>query len=130
MSLRDISKCVCKERDPGSIPELERSPGERNGKEPHGWRSMVGYSPWGHKESDRTERLHLEMIMGFSCGSPNESACNTGDLGLISELGRAPREWKGYLLQYSGLENSLDCMVHGVTKSWTQLGKFHFHFQR
>ena len=44
---------------------------------------------------------------------------NAGDLGLISGLGRSPGEWKGYPLQYSGLENPLDCMVHGVTKSRT-----------
>ena len=40
-----------------------------------------------------------------------------GDLGLIPELGRFPGEGKGYPLQYSGLENSLDCIVHGVAKS-------------
>ena len=39
-------------------------------------------------------------------------------------------EWvgKGYPLQYSGLENSMDCIVHGVTKSQTRLSDFHFHF--
>ena len=36
-------------------------------------------------------------------------------------------EGKGYTLQYSGLENSMDCIVHGVTKSLTQLSDFHFH---
>ena len=51
-----------------------------------------------------------------------------GDLGLIPGLGRSPGEGKGYPLQYSGLENSMDCIVHGVTKSQTQLSKFHFHF--
>ena len=44
-----------------------------------------------------------------------------GDLGLIPGLGRFPGEGNGYLLQYSGLENSMDCIVHGVTKSWTRL---------
>ena len=38
----------------------------------------------------------------------------------------SPGEVKGYLLQYSGLENSMDCIVHGVTKSQTQLSDFHF----
>ena len=47
-----------------------------------------------------------------------------GDLGSIPGLGRSPGEEKGYLLQYSGLENSMDCMVHGVTKSWTGLSNF------
>ena len=50
-----------------------------------------------------------------------ESACNAGDLGLIRELGRSPGEGKGYPLQFSGLENSMDCIVHGVAKSQTQL---------
>ena len=54
-----------------------------------------------------------------------ESACNAGDLGLIPGLVRSPGEGKGYPLQYSGLENSLDCIVHGVTKSWTPLSDFH-----
>ena len=40
----------------------------------------------------------------------------------------SPGEGKGYPLQYSGLENSMDCILYGVTKSWTQLSDFHFHF--
>ena len=64
---------------------------------------------------------------GFLCGSTGkESACNAGDLGLIPGLGRYPGEGKGYPLQYSGLKNSIDCIVHGVAKSQTQLGNFHF----
>ena len=56
--------------------------------------------------------------MGFPCGSAGtESDCNMGDLGLIPGLGRSPGEGKGYPLQYSGLENSMDCIVHGITKS-------------
>ena len=51
--------------------------------------------------------------------SGKESACNAGDLGLIPGLGRSPGEGNGYPLRYSGLENSMDCMVHGVAKSWT-----------
>ena len=46
-----------------------------------------------------------------------ESACNAGDLGSTPGLGRSPGEGQGYPLQYSGLENSTDCIVHGVTKS-------------
>ena len=60
--------------------------------------------------------------MGFPCGSADkESTCNVGDLGLILALGRSLGEGKGYPLQYSGLENFMDCIVHGVTKSWTGL---------
>ena len=55
-----------------------------------------------------------------------ESACNERDLGLIPGLGRSPGEGKGYPLQYSGLENSMDCMVSGVEKSQTRLSDFHF----
>ena len=58
--------------------------------------------------------------MGFPGGSGNKgSAFNVGDLGLIPGSGRSPGEGNGYPLQYSGLENSMDCIVHGVAKSWT-----------
>ena len=58
--------------------------------------------------------------MGFPGGSADkESACNAGDLGLIPGLGRSPGEGNSYPLQYSGLENSMDSIVHGVTKSRT-----------
>ena len=64
--------------------------------------------------------------MGFPCGSAGkESACKVGDLGSIPVLGRSPGEGRGYPLQYSGLENSMDCIVHGVAKSWTRLSDFH-----
>ena len=57
---------------------------------------------------------------GFPCGSAGkESACSVGDLGSIPGLGRFPGEGKGYSLQYSGLENSMNCIVHGVAKGWT-----------
>ena len=52
------------------------------------------------------------------CGSTNkESTCNEGDLGSIPVLERSPGEGKGYPLQYSGLENSMDSIVYGVAKS-------------
>ena len=76
--------------------------------------------------------------MGFPCGSAGkESACNAGDLGFdpwvgdlgsIPGLGRSSVEGKGYPLQYSGLENSMDCIVLGVTKNQTRLNDFDFHF--
>ena len=49
-------------------------------------------------------------------------------MGSIPGLGRSPGEGKGYTLQYSGLEESVDCTVHAVTKSQTRLSDFHFHF--
>ena len=67
------------------------------------------------------------MFLGFPVGSVGkESICNAGDLGLIPGLGISPGERKGYPLQYSGLEDSMDCTVHGVAKSQTQLSNFHF----
>ena len=68
--------------------------------------------------------------LGFPGGSVGkESACNAGDPDSISGLGRSPGEGKGYPLQYSGLENSMDSIVHGVGKSRTGLSNFCFHFR-
>ena len=65
------------------------------------------------------------LLCGLPCGSAGkESACKAGDLGSILGLGRSPGEGKGYPLQYSGLENSMDCIVHGVAKSRTLLSDF------
>ena len=62
----------------------------------------------------RRDRLPSPVFLGFPDGSADkESACNNGDLGLILGLGRSPGEGKGYLLQYSGLENSMDCISVG-----------------
>ena len=69
------------------------------------------------------------VFLDFPCGSAGkESVCNAGDLGSIPGLGRCPGEGNGYPLQYFGLENSMDCIVHGVTKSRMWLSNFHFHF--
>ena len=54
-----------------------------------------------------------------------KSAYSVGDLCLIPDLGRSPGEGKGYPLQYFGLENSMDFIVLGVTKSQTQLSNIH-----
>ena len=56
------------------------------------------------------------------------SAGDIIDAGLIPGSGRSPEGGHGNPLQYSGLENSMDCIVHGVTKSLTPLHDFHFHF--
>ena len=61
------------------------------------------------------DRLPTPVFLGFPCGlAGKESDCNAGDLGLLSGLGRSPGEGKGYPFQYSGLENSMDCIVHEV----------------
>ena len=65
---------------------------------------------------------------GFSGGSDDkESSCNSGDLGSIPGLGRSPGEGNGNPLQYSGLEISMDYIVHGIERSWKCLSNFHFH---
>ena len=73
----------------------------------------------------KTEELGLYlcltlMNLSFPGGSAGkESASNAGDLSSILGLGRSPGEGKGDPLQYSSLENSMDCTVRGVAKSWT-----------
>ena len=84
-----------------------------NAGDPGSW---VGKILW------RKNRLPIPVFLGFPCGSAGkESIGNVGDPGSIRGLGRSPGEGKGYPLQYSGLENSMDYVVHGVTKSQTQL---------
>ena len=71
--------------------------------------------------------MGLSLFVGFPGGSDGkESVCNAGGLGLIPWLGRSHGEGKGYPLQYFGPENSMDCIVHRVAKSWTRLSDFHF----
>ena len=87
--------------------------------------SWIGKIPW------RRERLPTPVFLGFLCNlARKESACNAGDLGLIAGLGRSPREVNSYSLQYSGLENSVDCIVHGAAKSrrTEQLSRSLSHF--
>ena len=81
----------------------------------------------GRKSPWRRDRLLTSVFLGFPGGSAGkESTCYVGDLSLIPGLGRFPGEGKGYPLQYSGLENSMDCIVHRVPKSWTLLSDFQF----
>ena len=84
---------ACNAGDPGLIPGSGRSAGEGIG-------------------------LPIPMFLGFPCGSASkETVHNAGDLGWIPGLGRSPGEGKGYPLQCSGLEDSMDCTVHGVAES-------------
>ena len=86
------------------------------------------FDSWVRKIHWRRDRLPTPVFLGFPCGSAGkESTCNVGDLSMIPGLGRSPGEGKGYSLQYPGLENSMDCEVHGVTKNQTQLSNFHFY---
>ena len=80
----------------------------------------------GHDWSDLAAATPVFLCFpGGSAGK--ESTCNVGDLGLIPQLGRSPGEGRSYPLQYSGLGNSIDCIVRGVAKSRTWLSDFHFH---
>ena len=82
---------------------------------------------WKLKLPQDLESLILFPLgtVGFPGGSAGkESTCNAGDLGLIPGLGRSPGEGKGYPHQYSCLENSMDCIVHGIAKSQIQLSDF------
>ena len=82
------------------------------------WETWVGSLGWGDplEEGMATH----SSILGLLCGSAGkESTCNVGDLGWIPGLWRSPGEGKGYQIQYSGLENSMDCIVHSP---WNSLG--------
>ena len=95
---------TCNAGNPSSIPGLGRSTGEN-------------------------DRLPTPLFLGFPGGlAGKESTCNVGYLGSIPRLERSPGEGNGYPLQYSSLENSMDCIVHGVTQSLKWLSNFHFHF--
>ena len=94
---------ACNAGDPGLSPGSGKSPGEGRGCPlQYSWASLVA-----------------QLV--------KESACNTGDLASIPGLGRSPGEGRGYPLGYSGLKNSMDSVVYGVTKSRIQLSGFHFH---
>ena len=82
--------------------------------------------PWSSFES--VALTYLCKCLGFPCGSASkESARNARDLGSVPRLGRSPGEGKSYPLQYSSLENFMDSIVHGVTKSQTWLSDFQFY---
>ena len=66
-----------------------------------------------------------ELAGGPGGSDGKESACNVEDLDSTPGFGRSPGEGNSYPQQYSGLENSMDCIVHGVAKSQTQLSDFH-----
>ena len=84
------------------------------------------FNSWVRKIHWRRDRLPTPVFLDFPCGSAGkESACNVGDLGFIPGLGISPGEGKVSPLQYSGLENSMDCIVLGVAKSTIRLSNFH-----
>ena len=78
------------------------------------------FDSWVRKIHWRRDRLPTPVFLGFPGGSAGkESACNVGDLGSMPRLGRSPGKGKGYSLQYSGLEKSMDCMeLQRVRHDW------------
>ena len=85
---------------------------------------FLGLQRVGH---DWATELNWTEYIGCPGGSAGkESTCSGGDPGSIPGLGRSPREGNDYPLQHSGLENPMDHLVHGVTKSLTWLRDFHF----
>ena len=74
------------------------------------------FSPLPHNCVRQIIQLSLTNTWASLIAVGKESACNAGDLDSIPGMERAPGEGKGYPLQYSGLDNSMDCIVHGVTK--------------
>ena len=90
------------------------------------WKIPWSEEPGGIQSIGSQRAGHDWSELGFPCGwAGKESACNVGDLGSIAGLRRSPGEGKGYPLQYCDLKNSIDCIIHGVTKSWTRLSGFH-----
>ena len=74
----------------------------------------MGETVWGNRNSVSAFPF---LYKGFPCGlAGKESACNAGDLGSIPGLGRSAGEGNGCPLQNSGLENSMECIVHGVAE--------------
>ena len=126
--------------DLGSIHGLRRSPGEEKVyplQYPSLENSMDCIVHGVIKRRTWLSDFHFTSVLqsvawktvDFPGGSAGkESACNVGHLGLIPGLGRLSGEMNGCPFQYSSLENSMDCIVHGVAKSWTWLSDFHFHF--
>ena len=84
------------------------------------------FDSWVGKICWRRDRLPTPVFLGFPGDSAGkESTCNVGDLGSIPGLGRYPGEGQSYPLQYSGLENSIGCILHGIAKSQTILSILH-----
>ena len=85
--------------------------------------SLLKYSHYYHFKN-QTAFLKIRVKDFPGCLVIKNLPAKAGDMGLIHGLGRSFGEGKGYTLQYSGLDNSMDCIVHGVAKSWTWLATF------
>ena len=138
----EVKASASNARDPGSIPGSGRSPGEVNGNptpvflpgESHGQKSLVGYSPWGRKESDTTERLHSLTDLGSSSFSVL-SFCL-----FILFIGFSRQEyWSGLpfpspvdhiLSELYTMTRPSRVALHGMAHSFTELDKAVVHVIR
>ena len=98
----------------GAHDNIRGFPDSSVGKESHMQCRRPWFNSWVGKICWRRDRLPTPVFLGLPCSSAGkEPACTAGDLGSILQLGRSPGEGKGYPLQYSGLENSMDCSPWG-----------------
>ena len=95
-------------------------PGSSAGKESASSAGNTGSIPGLGRSAGEGMGYPLQYFRASLVAQLGESACDVRDLGLIPGLGRFPGEGNGYPLHYSGLENSMDCIVHEVTKSQRQ----------
>ena len=116
-----------------SLPQLPVEGDQDTSKKPLRNQASNLISSFSHMSKFNIKN-YLFCIWGFPDNSVGkESACREGDLGFIPGLGRSSGEGNSYPLQYSGLKNSMDCTVHGITESDTteRLSSFHIlHFTR
>ena len=112
---RELSLVLCDDLDGWHGGGWEECPGERGYMYTKNIQRIClqcrrpQFDSWVRKTHGGRDRLSTPVFLGFPWGSADkESACNVGDLGLIPGLGRSPGEGKGYPLQLSGLENSMD----------------------
>ena len=91
------------------------------------WAAVYGVAQESNTtEATQQQQQQLILTLGFPCGSAGkEITLQCGRPGFDPWIGKSPGEGKGYPLQYSGLENSMDCIVHRVTKSQIRLSDFH-----
>ena len=104
------------------------------------WRGMdtcisMAKSLFCPPETIPTLLISYSPVWGFSGGTqmirnPPANAGDAGDMGSVPGLGRSPGGGNGHPLHYSGLENFMDCRVHGVAKSWIRLSDSHFQGTR
>ena len=92
------------------------------------WVAISFSNAWKWKVKVKVAQSSLTLSYPIDCSLPGSSIHGIFQARVLQWVAIAFSEGIGYPLQYSGLENSMDSIVHGVTKSWTRLRDFHFHF--